>query len=93
MGDSLWALMVYWGFCVVFRGESVVKISLLAWGFSFGIEFLQIYQVPWMQEIRHTKLGGLVLGFGFKWEDLICYSVGILTGLIVEQKVLKFREV
>lgn len=89
VGDVLWALMVYWLFCLIFRRVGIKKIVGFAVSFSFGIELLQLYQEPWIQAIRHTTLGALVLGFGFKWEDLVCYSVGIGIGVLIEFFLLR----
>ncbi|WP_125717339.1 DUF2809 domain-containing protein [Pseudoalteromonas rubra] len=77
-GDTLWAMMVFWLFCCVRRGMRTVGIALLALGFAFAIEFSQLYQAQWLNDIRHTRLGGLILGFGFKGSDLVCYTLGIL---------------
>jgi hypothetical protein len=42
---------------------------------------------PWIDSIRHTTLGGLVLGYGFLWGDLVCYAVSVGLGAIVEYAV------
>ena len=39
---------------------------------------------PWIDSIRHTTLGGLVLGFGFLWSDLACYAAGVGLGVTIE---------
>lgn len=75
-GDALWAAMIYWGFKFLFAQNSKVT-ALYALVFCFLIEFSQLYHEPWIDQIRNTRLGSLVLGFGFLWSDLICYSVGI----------------
>lgn len=77
-GDTLWAMMVFWLLCCVQRGMRTAGIALLALGFAFAIEFSQLYQAQWLNDIRHTRLGALVLGFGFKGSDLVCYTFGIL---------------
>jgi hypothetical protein len=43
---------------------------------TFGLEFLQLYQAPWIQALRKTLPGRLILGNGFTWEDFPCYVVG-----------------
>ena len=35
-----------------------------------------------------TTLGGLVLGFGFLWTDLVCYSAGVMFAVIVELMIV-----
>ena len=52
--------------------------------FSVAIELSQLYHAHWIDSIRHTTLGGLILGFGFLWSDLACYAVGVGIGVIVE---------
>ncbi len=37
--------------------------------------------------IRNTMLGGLVLGFGFLWTDLVYYAVGIGVGTAIERGI------
>ncbi len=83
-GDALWALMVYLGFCFLFRRRSIRKIALMSLVFSYVIEFSQIYQGQWINEIRATTLGALVLGKGFLFSDLICYTVGVIIGVIID---------
>ncbi|WP_299414768.1 DUF2809 domain-containing protein [Acaryochloris sp. IP29b_bin.148] len=41
-----------------------------------GLEFLQLWQPAWLQAIRATLLGRLVLGNTFSWEDFPYYFVG-----------------
>ncbi|MBK7030302.1 MAG: DUF2809 domain-containing protein [Bacteroidales bacterium] len=84
LGDTLWALMVFILLAILFPKKSSVWIALLALLFSFSIEFSQLYHAYWIDNIRHTAIGGLVLGFGFLWSDLICYTLGIAFGYLTE---------
>ncbi|EKN65179.1 hypothetical protein BABA_21081 [Neobacillus bataviensis LMG 21833] len=77
-GDALWAMMVYFGFRFLLVRKSLLIAILLSFLFSFGIEFSQLYQEDWINQIRGTILGGLILGKGFLTVDLIRYTVGIL---------------
>ena len=76
--------MVFFGFCVALRSRPTWQVAACALLFSFAIEFSQLYQAPWINEIRHTRIGGLVLGFGFKASDLACYSVGVCVGVLCD---------
>ena len=76
--------MVFLGICFIANKSKTWQISLAAITFSFAIEFSQLYQAPWINNLRHTKLGGLVLGYGFLTSDLICYTVGIAIGIILD---------
>lgn len=83
-GDALWAMMVFWGIGFLFYKMSAAKVMLAALAFSFAIEFSQLYQADWINALRRTTLGGLILGYGFLWSDLVCYTVGILIGAGIE---------
>jgi len=80
VGDMLWALLVFWLVCFLFPNRKASFVAGIALVFAYCIEFSQLYQAQWINDIRHTTLGGLVLGFGFKWSDLVAYAVGILLG-------------
>jgi glycopeptide antibiotics resistance protein len=75
-GDVLWAMMVYFGFRFLFLKKSIVMAIFLSCLLSFGIEFSQLYQADWINQIRETLLGELVLGKGFLTVDLIRYTTG-----------------
>ena len=85
VGDFLWALMVYWGICLVGYRWSFARQVLAALAFAYCIEFSQFYQADWINSLRHTRLGGLILGFGFKWSDLVAYTLGVLLGAYVNR--------
>jgi hypothetical protein len=83
-GDSLWALVVFLCFGIAFHRSSTVRIALVAVCFAWSIEFLQLYHVPWIDGIRSTRLGHLVLGTMFNGPDLLAYVVGIALGALAE---------
>lgn len=91
IGDALWGLMVFFIFGFLFPKQSTLRLALFALCFSYMIEFSQIYHAPWIDSIRHTRLGGLVLGFGFLWSDLVAYVAGISLGALGEVLVLRPR--
>lgn len=85
IGDMLWAMMVYFGFRFLFPKLNITKSLVLAFLFSFSIEISQLYQAEWINNIRNTIIGGLILGHGFLFEDLISYSIGIILGCIIDK--------
>ena len=91
-GDVLWALMVYCGLCWIFPKMPPFRVAIFALLFSYCIEISQFYQAQWINDIRSTTLGALILGFGFKWSDIFCYSLGVGIGcgmeLLVNSKKL-----
>ena len=85
IGDILWALMIFLGFGVILPKYQTKKVAIMALIFCYFIEISQLYQGEWINIIRHTTLGGLILGYGFLWTDLISYTVGIGSGVIMEK--------
>lgn len=84
-GDILWALMVFFLFTFLFNKKPTIFILIISIIFSYAIEVSQLYHAPWIDSIRATTLGGLILGFGFLWSDLVCYTVGIIIGAIIDK--------
>jgi hypothetical protein len=76
-GDTLYAVMIYFGLRMLFVNFSIKKTAVLALLFCFAIEFLQLYSAEWMVAIRKTTFGHYVLGQGFLWSDLAYYTLGI----------------
>jgi len=73
---------------VLFPRLAIRSVAIIAGLFSVSIEISQMYHAPWIDQIRHVRLGGLVLGYGFLWSDLICYAVGISIGVLLESSGL-----
>ena len=92
LGDALWALMIFIGFGFIFRSAQIKIIALLAISFCYIIEFSQLYHASWIDHIRETTLGGLILGYGFLWSDLFAYAVGIGVGVISEMLFVLIRK-
>jgi hypothetical protein len=88
-GDTLWALAAFLGMGLLLPGASTWRVVLLSLGFSVAIEVSQLYHAPWIDSIRRTTAGGLVLGYDFVWSDLACYAVGIGLGVVIEMISLR----
>jgi hypothetical protein len=83
-GDTLWSLVAFLGIGLILPRFSTWRVAALAMSFSVMIEVSQLYHAPWIDSIRGTTLGALVLGHGFLWSDLACYAVGVGLGVLVE---------
>lgn len=88
IGDILWALMVYFIVRFLFISKSITWISVACLLFCYAIEFSQLYQAPWINNIRHTLIGGLILGETFLWGDMLCYTVGTAIGILIDKTIL-----
>jgi hypothetical protein len=89
-GDTLWALMVFLGLGLLTPDSRSWQRAAVALAVSYLVEVSQLYQAPWIEALRHTTLGGLVLGFGFLWSDLVCYSIGVGIGVLLELVVYHY---
>ncbi|MDI1310980.1 DUF2809 domain-containing protein [Prosthecobacter sp.] len=88
-GDALWALAVFLGAGLFFRHAPTWRISLIALGFAWGIEFSQLYHAPWIDQLRSSLPGRLVLGSTFNAPDLLAYVIGIVFGAASERVCCK----
>ena len=86
IGDSLWAAMIYFGCRFLLTKTPKRMTAIIALAFCFVIEISQLYQAPWLNAIRHTTLGGLILGFGFLWSDLVGYCVGVFVAYLFDNQ-------
>jgi hypothetical protein len=87
-GDALWALMVFLGWGLLKPRASTRHLATFALIVSWLVEFSQLYQAPWLNSVRGTTLGHLVLGAAFSWLDLAAYAAGVLAGVVVDKWVL-----
>jgi hypothetical protein len=90
-GDALWALLVFFGFGFLFTRISTSRLALISIGFAWAVEFSQLYHAPWLDSIRATRLGHLVLGSTFNWPDLPAYAVGVALGALFESRSAGFN--
>ncbi len=75
--DVLWAMMVFALATHLAPRQPPLVVALAALGFALLMECSQLYQAQWINEIRVTRIGGLLLGHGFLWSDVACYGVGV----------------
>lgn len=87
LGDLLWSMMVYFAITLVFYRSSVARIIMISLVFCYGIELSQLYHEPWIDGIRATTLGGLVLGYGFLWSDMLAYTLGVIAAAVIDKKL------
>lgn len=89
-GDILWALMIFLLMAFIFNKSSSRFIISMAIIFSYSVEISQLYHAPWIDSIRGTTLGPLILGYGFLWSDLVCYTIGITIGAILDLLIMRY---
>lgn len=74
MGGAL-----YLSLRLFFRRIAERQTAILALSISFLVEFSQLLTWNWLVVVRSTNLGHLLLGQGFLVQDLVAYSLGILS--------------
>lgn len=84
-GDALWTVAVYLTLALACPKWSALKLALLAFAISLGVEMSQLVDLPWLQAIRETLPGRLLLGSGFLWGDLVRYAVGTIVATLTDR--------
>lgn len=90
-GDMLYALMMFFIVRFCFIRKKTAFVGILSLAICFAIECSQLYQAAWINDLRQTLPGRLVLGQGFLWTDLIAYTAGILLGVVLEKRIPALR--
>jgi hypothetical protein len=88
-GDVLWAAMVFLLIAAAWPAASTGRVAMGAAIVSLAIELSQLYHAPWIDAVRQTRAGGLVLGFGFLWSDLACYALGIALAAALDRSLAR----
>lgn len=89
IGDGLYATMVFLAFAGTARRATALHLAIAATAFCFAIELSQLYHAPWIDDIRATTMGHLVLGQAFGWIDLVCYVAGVGVGVAGDRLLTK----
>ncbi|MGC5775403.1 DUF2809 domain-containing protein [Paenibacillus pabuli] len=91
-GDALWAGMIYFGVRMVWINRSRELALIVSLVFSWAIECSQMIQTSWLNDVRSTMLGALILGHGFLVMDLLRYAVGILCVYAIDRYFLRNKK-
>lgn len=86
LGDALWALMVFLLLGSLFPKLPLKWLALSALMIAFLVETSQLWHPLWLDSLRHTTLGALAIGGSFSVEDLLCYTVGVAGGVLLERR-------
>lgn len=87
VGDFLWAMVVFFLYCLLFRLKTMHAIfaSLIT---AYAIEFSQLFQSDWLAQLRSIKMFALIFGVGFLWSDLIAYTFGIIVAATLDWAII-----
>lgn len=83
VGDILYAVMMFLLIRFLLIKLEHWKVALISLSACYLIEISQLYHAPWINHIRNTALGALVLGSGFLWSDMLAYTIGTAICIIL----------
>lgn len=75
-GDVAWGAMFFALFCAARPSLSIASAWLAAVVTTELIEFSELCHSPWVDALRATRVGGLLLGHVFLWSDVFCVALG-----------------
>ncbi len=84
IGDALWALMIFWGVAMLSPRLKLIPLTIVSILVCYAVETTQLYQADWINAIRRTLPGRLILGQGFLWSDLVAYAAGVISGAFLK---------
>ena len=86
-GDFLVVILVY---CFVksFANSKPKYVAIGVLVFAFCVEFLQLSNLLKFLHLQENTVAKTILGSTFQISDLIAYTLGIITILIAEYKIL-----
>ena len=88
-GDVMWAFAMFFFLSIFFPGRSALSRTIITLTIALVVEIMQLYHAPWIDAVRNTTIGGLILGFGFHWSDVLCYFTGAVLAAAFETLLLE----
>ena len=82
-------MMMYTFIRILLIEKKATQILIFALLTCYTIEFSQLYQTDWINELRKTLFGRYVLGQGFLWSDILAYTFGTFTAFLIDRIALK----
>lgn len=76
LGGAAYVLAVSLGLLALFPRLTARTAAALGLSITCAVEFSQLVSLPWIDAIRGTHLGRLMLGTTFAWSDFGPYSAG-----------------
>ncbi len=87
LADALWAMAIFMFIRLLRLNWSTARVTLAAIAVAFGIEFLKLSDSPWLQSLRATWIGAVLLGRYFHLGDLLRCAAGIAAGIAADAAI------
>lgn len=88
VGDFLAVILLYC-FIKSFFEIKIIYNAIIVLAIAYIIEFLQLYNFIDYLNLRDNKLIRTILGSSFSIQDLIAYSLGVISIVYIDFKTLK----
>jgi hypothetical protein len=89
IGDFLMVILIYC-FIKSFFDFRVLPTAVFVLLFSYAIESLQYLKVVEKFGIKNMIVR-IIMGTSFEWSDILAYTLGVITILIIENKTAKYN--
>jgi Protein of unknown function (DUF2809) len=76
-GSALWAVMIYWVCSSAFPSWLPLRSALISGTLGTAVEFLKLYNPPWLDMFRSSLAGIILLGRIFNVRDIVVYWIAI----------------
>ena len=83
IGDLLVVIFIYC-FLKSFVSLSTSKAALYVLLFSYFVEALQYFRIVQHLGFQRNDLARIIIGTSFDWKDILMYTIGIVTVVIIE---------
>jgi len=83
VGDYLVVMLIY---CAVrtFIQADTLTIAIGVLLFAYLVEVLQYFRIVDRLGLAGNQLAKTVIGYGFEWLDILAYTLGVITIVLVE---------
>lgn len=82
VGDYLVVILIYC-FVRTFLKAAVLPVAIGVLLFAYLIETLQYFRLVDRLGLQHNVIAKTVIGYGFSWIDMLAYTLGIITILMI----------
>jgi hypothetical protein len=86
LGDVLWGSLFFLLLTLLWPRRGSWRLAAYAIATTEAIELSQLHQADWANQLRSTRLGGLLLGHGFLWSDVLRVLLGAAVAAAVDAR-------
>ena len=89
-GDYLCVILLY-ALIKSFSTLSTLKTSIIVLCIAYSIEFIQLTDLQKIYPSEYSKILKLLLGTSFSFGDLLAYTLGVATVILLEKHLRKAK--